>query len=62
MPDTDDDEGHQGDGAAGAKDVDEDLDYGLRDGAGDCVCEILDGKEEGDDEEEAEDGGDTDGH
>ena len=62
MPDADDDERHEGDGALVAEDVDEDLSHGLAYVAGDGFVEILDAEEEGDEEEEAEEGGYADGH
>lgn len=45
MPDADDDEGHHGDGAFVAEDVDQDLRYGLADGTGDGRVEVLDAEE-----------------
>ena len=55
MPDAEDDERHEGEGAALTEDVDEDLDDGLAGGGVDGGGEVLDGKEEGDEEEEAKD-------
>lgn len=62
MPDADDDEGHHGDGALVAEDIDEDLRHGLADRTGDRGVKVLDGEEERDEEEEAEDGGHAYGH
>ena len=62
VPDADDDERHEGDGALVAEDVDEDLRHGLPDVAGDRLVEILDAEEERDEEEEAEEGRDAHGH
>ena len=62
MPDADDDEGHEGDGAGVPENVDEDLQHRLANVRLDCFGEVLDGEEEGDEEEEAEEGGDPDRH
>lgn len=62
MPDTDDDEGHQSYCSIVAKYVDQNLSDRLLDFAGDCVGEILDGEEQGDEEEETEDGGNPNRH
>ena len=53
VPDAEDDQRHEGEGAALTEDVDEDLDDWLADGGVDGVGEVLDGEEEGDEEEEA---------
>ena len=62
MPHTHDDEHHESDGAALTENVDEDLCDWLTYVRVYCFGEVLDGKEEGDEEEEAEDGGAADGH
>lgn len=61
MPDAEDNERHEGKGTALAKDVDEDLDDWLAGGGVDGVGEVLDGEEEGDEEEEAKHGRAADG-
>ena len=62
VPDADDDEGHECDGAFVAEDVDQDLRYRLAHVAVDRLVKVLDGEEEGNEKEEAEDGGHADGH
>lgn len=64
VPDADDDEGDQDEGAVGAEDVHEDLEDGLAvvGGRVDRVVEVLDREEQAEHQEEAEDGGDADGH
>lgn len=61
MPDAEDDERHEGEGAALTEDVDEDLDDWLAGGGIDRGWEVLDGEEEGDEEEEAKHGRAADG-
>ena len=45
MPNAEDDEGHHGDGAFVAEDVDQDLRHGLADGTGDRCVKVLDAEE-----------------
>lgn len=60
MPDTDDDENHEDDGATVAEDVDEDLHDRLSDLARHRGVKVLDGEEKRDEEKEAEECGDAD--
>ena len=55
MPDAEDDERHERDGAVWAEDVDEDLSHGLPDCGVNGGVEVLNAEKEGDEEEEAED-------